>query len=49
MNLKAFSYTLILLSNLIVINIFAQINFERNDSVVVLETNGDTLKNGSNL
>ena len=45
MNLKNFLLLLLLSSNLIISDLFAQINFERNNSIVVLKTNGDTLKN----
>ncbi len=45
MNIKIFTFALLLLPNLINCSVFAQINFERNDSIIVLETNGDTLKN----
>ena len=45
MNIKLSRYTLLILLNLIFSSVFCQINFERNDSIVVIETNGDTLKN----
>ena len=45
MNFKTLSFSLLLLLNLMIVELFAQINFERDDSIVVLETNGDTLKN----
>jgi len=45
MNFKIRLIALLTIANLFISNVFSQINFVRDNTIIVLKTNGDTLKN----